>query len=479
METLSFSPRRPAQAEVPLKRTLSRCPVCNKAVMADVVKTAVGEYGQVVMRRYCDVHGRYESVIASDARFYWLALGNPDNRQEGGCGCGTTCFSAGGGKGGNLGKNATDETRKGVIDQLSTCIALIEIVDSCNLACPTCFADSPVGVTESKLKYRSFEEITNRIQGVIDMKGSIEIIQFSGGEPTIHPQFFELVEWVRSNPKIDYLLINTNGVRFAKDEAFVREMGELFKKYDNIQLYLQFDGPQEEGQRELRGVDLREMRERAIRNCERIGLPITLAMTVSHDNLKYIWDAIMFALPYDNVRGVSFQPVFLSGRTTEKDRARVANELSTHELHQPVTVADIILGIDQLSNGLMSTRDFTPLPCGDPNCATIGWLLRMGGRYHSPSKNGIDVSELQKEMPDRINYNIDDLKKCGCDGTALGDLMKMLELQESNAFRISVKPFMDAWTWDEDRIDRCCTHVIRPDGKLDSFCRYYSGLTAK
>jgi uncharacterized radical SAM superfamily Fe-S cluster-containing enzyme len=36
---------------------------------------------------------------------------------------------------------------------------------------------------------------------------------------------------------------------------------------------------------------------------------------------------------------------------------------------------------------------------------------------------------------------------------------------------------MDASTWDEDRIDRCCTHVIRPDGKLDSFCRYYSGFT--
>ena len=39
-----------------------------------------------------------------------------------------------------------------------------------------------------------------------------------------------------------------------------------------------------------------------------------------------------------------------------------------------------------------------------------------------------------------------------------------------------IKPFMDAWTWDEDRIDRCCTHVIRPDGKLDSFCRYYSSF---
>jgi len=39
-----------------------------------------------------------------------------------------------------------------------------------------------------------------------------------------------------------------------------------------------------------------------------------------------------------------------------------------------------------------------------------------------------------------------------------------------------IKPFMDVNTWDEDRIDRCCTHVIRPDGKLDSFCRYYANL---
>lgn len=56
------------------------------------------------------------------------------------------------------------------------------------------------------------------------------------------------------------------------------------------------------------------------------------------------------------------------------------------------------------------------------------------------------------------------------------ELLKQLELRSSVAFRIMIKPFMDAWTWDEDRIDRCCTHVIRPDGKLDSFCRYYSGF---
>jgi len=66
--------------------------------------------------------------------------------------------------------------------------------------------------------------------------------------------------------------------------------------------------------------------------------------------------------------------------------------------------------------------------------------------------------------------------KCGCESEPLGGLLKKFELDESNTFRLFIKPFMDARTWDEDRIDRCCTHVIRPDGKLDSFCRYYSGV---
>ena len=77
-------------------------------------------------------------------------------------------------------------------------------------------------------------------------------------------------------------------------------------------------------------------------------------------------------------------------------------------------------------------------------------------------------------MQNRVNYDLDDLAKCGCETEPLGDLIKALELRPEHPFRIFVKPFMDAWTFDQDRIDRCCTHVIRPDGTLDSFCRHYA-----
>jgi 7,8-dihydro-6-hydroxymethylpterin dimethyltransferase len=462
MRSLNILETVPEPKETVLKTTTSRCPVCEKPKPAQVIRLEKDGKEQVVMRRSCDCHGTHDFVISSDPRFYSLAMGN---REGGSCGCGPACSTPSEVKQGTLGINATDLERLGNVEKLSTCLALIEIVDSCNLTCPTCFASSLLGFRPGHIDCHDFDDVTSRIQGVIDRKGHIEIIQFSGGEPTLHPEFFRLVRWVRSNPNIDYLLINTNGIRFAKDEEFVRGMGELFKEFDNIQLYLQFDGPQEEGQLELRGADLRKIRRQAIENCAKVGIPVTLAMTVNEHNLPYVWDTVDFGRKYPNVRGVSFQPMFISGRSTVVKQ--------TAELPQPITAADIILGLESHSKKTLSFDDFTPLPCGDPNCATIGWLFRMGSTFYSPTKFGVDIAALQGTLPDRMNYSIEDLKKCGCDNTALGDLMRKLEMKESNAFRLFIKPFMDVRTWDGDRIDRCCTHVIRPDGDLESFCSYY------
>src|SRR5207244_6591412 len=138
-------------------------------------------------------------------------------------------------------------------------------------------------------------------------------LQLSGGEPTLHPRFFELVGWIQDHPGIDYVLLNTNGVRIARDEEFVSGLAGLVQR-GNIQLYLQFDGVQLEGQHSLRGADLRATRRRAIERCRDIKLPITLAMTVTPNNLPFLWSAIEFGLLYPHIRGVSFQPMFQSGR---------------------------------------------------------------------------------------------------------------------------------------------------------------------
>ena len=90
----------------------------------------------------------------------------------------------------------------------------------------------------------------------------------------------------------------------------------------------------------------------------------------------------------------------------------------------------------------------------------------------------VNFSELQGFLKNKVFYNLEDLSRCGCESEPLGELLKKFELDERNTFRLLIKPFMDSETWDQDRIDRCCTHVIRPDGKLDSFCRYYGSPAA-
>jgi uncharacterized radical SAM superfamily Fe-S cluster-containing enzyme len=372
----------------------------------------------------------------------------------------STCCDANGLAIGTLGRNAAGRG-DAPFEKLSTCLALVEIVNSCNLACPTCYAHSPL-TAAGQVDAVPVEDLTRRIQGVIDRKGRIEILQLSGGEPTLHPRIFDLVDWVQANPGIEYLLINTNGVRIATDEAFARRLEEA-ARHRHIQLYLQFDGTQIEGQHRLRGADLRATRRRAIERCGDMNLPVTLAMTVTPENLPCLWQAIEFGLQYRHVRGICFQPLFRSGRLPQS-------------LSEPrLNTADIIVAAVEQSRGRLRFEDFTPLPCGDPNCATIGYLLKVNGRTHSVSEF-IDFTEVQDFLRDKVHYNLEDLVRCGCESEPLGELLRRFELDETNTFRLFVKPFMDAWTWDEDRIDRCCTHVIRPDGKLDSFCRYYSGF---
>jgi uncharacterized radical SAM superfamily Fe-S cluster-containing enzyme len=466
-----------------LKRTASRCPVCHAACPAEVWKIGDRAKQRVMLRRRCPEHGEAEACISSDARFYWLAQGDPQNA----CCGGNACNADDGAVRGTLGRNAGAPS---VVEKLSTCLALIEIVNSCNLACPTCYADSPHSTHVDAVP---LADLQRRIQGVIDRKGGIEILQLSGGEPTLHPHFHELLAWCHAHPGIDYVLLNTNGVRLATDDAFLDQLGKTFR-YGKFQLYLQFDGPQEAAQRTLRGADLRAIRRRAIERCGALNIPITLAMTVTPENLPHLWATVEFGLQFPNVRGVAFQPMFTSGRTPRKGQEEMkqenrktgnSGESNPREgpflfscfpaERSPLNTADIILGAVEQSAGRLRYDDFTPLPCGDPNCATIGYLLKTGDGQTRSVSEFIDFAKVQGFLRDKIRYRLEDLLQCGCESEPLGALLKEFELDETHTFRLFIKPFMDAWTWDQDRIDRCCTHVIRPDGALDSFCRYYSG----
>ncbi len=433
-----------------LKTTTSRCPVCHQPAPASVWRTDESP-ARVLLERTCADHGSHTVCIASDARFHWLSVGRGGTCGTG-CGCGPAATA---------GRNAAGRADS-PFETLSTCLALIEIVHSCNLACPTCYANSP-RTADGSVDFVPLPDIICRIEGVIARKGKIEILQFSGGEPSLHPDLFELLAWAQAHPGIDYLLLNTNGVRLARDPAFAPALGKLFAK-GGLQIYLQFDGIQAEGQATLRGGDLRALKAEALARCAEAALPVTLAMTVTPDNLPALWATIHHGIAHPHIHGITLQPVFGSGRGPD---APPAARLNT---------ADLIIAAVSQSGGQLTYDDFTPLPCGDPNCATLGYLFRLPGGAIRPISHYLDFARLQGFLQDKIHYTLADLAQCGCENEPLGKLLHDLEIGSRHTFRIMVKPFMDAETWDDDRIDRCCTHVIRPDGKLDSFCRYYSGF---
>ncbi|MFZ9913791.1 MAG: radical SAM protein [Phycisphaerales bacterium] len=436
-----------------LKETTSRCPVCIAAVAARVERRADGA---TVMRKSCAAHGDFETILATDPARYYDARGAGGSCCDDARGC---CAPA-------------NPAASDPFERLSTCIALIEIVESCNLTCPTCYAASPHGVGDD-LRFTPSREVRQRIAGVVARKGFIDIIQLSGGEPTLHPDFFEILEWCIAHPKIGYILVNTNAVRVATDAVFLERLAEIRRARGKFELYVQLDGVQEAGQRELRGADLRRIREQAIDGAGARGVPSTLAMTVTEETLGFLGETLRFAIPRRHVRGISFQPRFTSGRIeVESSTLPIARSAA-----RPLSVGDIVHALAAQAPEFVSAADFTPLPCGDPNCHTIGYVLRTANGT-VPLSRLVSLDALQGFLANRVDYRLEDLMQCGCETEPLGEILRALEASHGTLgadapFRMFIKPFMDAWTFDQDRIDRCCTHVIRPDGSLDSFCRYY------
>ena len=255
-----------------------------------------------------------------------------------------------------------------------TCIALVELTSGCNLSCPMCFASSGPGQ-----RHLSLEQCKASIDRIVATEGGAEVVQLSGGEPTIHPNFEEIFEYAVSKP-IDYVTINTNGIRLAKDDKLI----ELLAKYpERIEVYLQFDGLDDEVNVALRGEPLLDQKIRAVEKLGEAGVHITLAVTmqggVNDDQYGKIFD---FAMQRKWITGLSFQPATYSGR----------HELP-ETLEQRVTFPDVIKGLAAGSSGQLVESDFIPLPCAHPNCHSISLSYRKEDRifplvrFVDPKKN--------------------------------------------------------------------------------------------
>ena len=78
-----------------------------------------------------------------------------------------------------------------------SCLTLLEITDHCNLQCPICFAES----SPHRTSYRSLAQIEFMLDRIVENEGEPDIVQISGGEPTTHPDFFDILDMCKSRPR--------------------------------------------------------------------------------------------------------------------------------------------------------------------------------------------------------------------------------------------------------------------------------------
>jgi uncharacterized radical SAM superfamily Fe-S cluster-containing enzyme len=170
-------------------------------------------------------------------------------------------------------------------------------------------------------------------------------------------------------------------------------------------------------------------------------------------NERQVGELLRFGLSTRQVRGITFQPATFSGRF-RRDRDALDR----------VTLADVVRLLVEQSDGLLTDDDFKPLPCSNPNCCGFTVAVRQGRRV-VPLTRIVRYEDHIERLSDRINFNLEDVRAFG--GAGGGDDGRAHEF-----FRIIIKPFMDAWTYDQDRVEECCIHLIRPGGGAVSFCRF-------
>ena len=102
------------------------------------------------------------------------------------------------------------------------CLALFNITDECNMKCNICFHNSEPGLGN----HRSMEEIEQMLATLLEVESEPDLIQVTGGEPTTHPQILEILRYLKKSP-VRHLMLNTNGIRIAEDEEFVKDLQKI------------------------------------------------------------------------------------------------------------------------------------------------------------------------------------------------------------------------------------------------------------
>ncbi len=434
---------------------ISICSICFRKVEAKTVF----QDGNVYLLKRCPEHGHERVLIADDVDYYRrcrevfikppempLVYNTPVK-----WGCPYDCGLC------------TDHEQH-------SCLSLVEICDYCNLRCPVCYAASG----PERQQFRDLALIEKMLDAVVRNEGHPDVVQISGGEPTMHPEFFKVVEMAKARP-IRHLMVNTNGVRIAQDEEFVKRLADVAEDFE---VYLQFDSFEREPLLQLRGADLRRVRMDALEKLNRYNISTNLVVTLKKGlNDHEIGKTIDFALEQRCVRGVTLQPIQDAGRLENFNPA--TDRLTLTEVRRNI--------LEQTK--VFRPEDVIPVPCHSDSLA-MAYALKLGGKV-TPLTSMIPPEILITGASNTILYEQEPVVRENLfklfatnhsPRSGAGSLRELLcclpkvlvpgNLGYENIFRVIIMQFIDAHSFDVRSVKKTCVHIVHPDGRLIPFDTY-------
>ena len=446
----TLPPRPRPDGEILHETTRSICPECRVVIDAQVLLRDDGAF----MRKRCPEHGWFEGLIYGDARAYveQAKFNKPGQAParistESVNGCPLDC-------------GLCPEHRQ------HTCLALIEVNTACNLDCPVCFANAGAGFN------LTVPEVEAMLDRFVELEGHPEVVQFSGGEPTIHPDLLEMIAAAQRRD-ISHVMINTNGLRIADDPAWFAALAAL-----RPLIYLQFDGLTDDTYRTIRGEPLLETKLRALDRLAEADLHVVLVAAIERGvNEHEAGPLIEFGLGHPAVRGVMFQPVTHSGRHPD------------HDPMQRMTVPDVLRAVES-GGETFRASDFVPIPCCSPTCSSVTYAYLGDEGEVIPLTRMLEVDRYldyitNRTMPDLDRDVLHALEGLWSAGSVPGntegerfvcaacdlDLPALVDLAR-RVFMVQVRDFLDPWTFDVKRAMKCCIGILQDDGRMIPFCTY-------
>lgn len=496
--TYTGAPIRPVPRGLP-KRTQSLCPECSSTIDALLSED---ERGRVIMEKTCPEHGYFRDVVYSDARLYlkmeeWT-FGDNRGVMNPAVPNATKCPD-------DCGLCSMHTSHSG--------LANVDLTNRCNLTCPVCFANANVA---GYLYEPSLEQVRLMLQTLREEKPVAgRIVQFSGGEPTIYPHWFEALRLAKELG-FSHIQCASNGIRFAEPG-----FAERSQEAGLHTIYLQFDGVTDDIYLRTRGRPLLEIKLQAVENIRKAGMKICLVPTIVRGvNDHQVGDIVRFAIDnIDCISAISFQPVSFTGRINRRELEEKRYTMSdlAHDVHRQTGICDpyddwfplaCVTPFSKLVSALRGELT-THLSC-HPHCSLGTYLFVSADKKAVPVTRFIDVGAMLRDMDVlsrragkvhmklysqisawnslRRHFHEDRAPQGLTFSKFLETLQGLMDKRygrgeaEKQGFTfktlmVAGMHFMDHYNYDIERVKRCVIHYAAPNGRIYPFCAYNGGPT--